>query len=80
MNEGKKDHSQELLPKVMSLKTLLFSENTGKAKLQVTAEIIESNRDVFSQSGLCSLLVTRAPRRVPGLWQALPKDLIPDYK
>lgn len=67
MNEGKKDHSQELLLKVMFLKTLLFSENSGKAELQVIAEIMESNWDLFSQWGLCSFPVTRAPRRVPSL-------------
>ena len=57
MNEGKKDQSQEVLLKVTFLKTLLFSENTGKAELQVIAEITESswgknkesNWDLFPQ-------------------------------
>lgn len=35
MSDGKKDHSQKLLLKVMSLKTFLSAENAGKATLQL---------------------------------------------
>lgn len=83
INEWRKKngHLYELLLKVMSMKTLIFIEHSGKSKLQVITEIIEFEYFILS-TGTWYMAGNHSPRkrRVPNLWQALSKDLIIDYE